>query len=131
MPLMRQRAEWLAHLPTTNSPDNLPAIGQKRAYKANQEGVAPRLPAPAGQQSIALALTLIDADDRWLTDRALDLVRTAKDHDAPTCSRLRSIPGIGHILALVLRYEIRDIRRFPRGQDLGSYGRLVTCAKES
>ena len=46
-------------------------------------------------------------------------------------SRLPSGPGIGKILRLVLRYAIHTIDRFPRGQDVGSYGRRVKCAKES
>jgi transposase len=41
------------------------------------------------------------------------------------------VPGIGKILSLVLRYEIHQIDRFPRGQDFASDGRLVKCAKES
>jgi transposase len=41
------------------------------------------------------------------------------------------VPGIGQILALVILYEIHDIRRFPRVQDFVSYCRLVKCAKES
>jgi transposase len=32
---------------------------------------------------------------------------------------------------LVLLYEIHDITRFPRVQDVVSYGRVVTCAKAS
>jgi transposase len=131
MPLMRQRAEWLAHIQQTNSQYNLPEIGKKLAYKANREGVATRFPDPAVQTSIDVDLTLIDAYDRLLTDRELDLVRTAKDHEAQTFYRLRSIPGIGNILALVLLYEIHDSRRFPRGQDFVSYGRLVKGAKAS
>jgi transposase len=131
MHLMRTRAEVLAHIHKTNSQYNLPEIGKKLAYQANREGVATRFPDPAVQQSIALALTLIDADDRLLTDLELALVRTAKEHDAQTFYRLRSIPGIGNILALILLYEIHDIRRFPRGQEFVSYGRLVTCAKAS
>ena len=43
MPLARQRAELLAHVQHTNSPDHLPAIGQKIADKANRDGVAERL----------------------------------------------------------------------------------------
>jgi transposase len=31
----------------------------------------------------------------------------------------------------VLLYDIHDIERFPRVQEFASYGRLVTCAKES
>ena len=44
---------------------------------------------------------------------------------------MQSVPGIGQILALVLFYEIQDLRRFPRVQDFVSYCRLVKCAKES
>jgi transposase len=131
IPCMRQRAELLAHSQNTNSPDNLPEIGTKLADKANREGVATRFPAPAVQTSIAVDLTLIDAYDRLLTDLELARVRTAKEHHAQTFYRLRSLPGIGKILALVRLYEIHDIRRFPRGQALVSYGRLVKCAKES
>lgn len=38
---------------------------------------------------------------------------------------LRSIPGIGEILAMTLLYEIDDIGRFPRVQNFLSYARLV------
>jgi Transposase IS116/IS110/IS902 family len=61
----------------------------------------------------------------------LHLTRTAKVHDVNAFYRLRSVPGIGKILALVLLYEIHDIHRFPRVQDFVSYCRLVKCAKES
>src|SRR2546430_1858458 len=38
---------------------------------------------------------------------------------------------MGKMLSRVLRDEIHDIERFPRVQAFASYGRLVTCAKES
>jgi len=47
----------------------------------------------------------------------LPLTQTAKVHDVNAFYRLRSVPGIGKILALVLLYEIHDIHRFPRVQD--------------
>jgi hypothetical protein len=37
------------------------------------------------------------------------LVRTAKQHDADAFHRLRSVPGIGKVLALTILYEIHDI----------------------
>jgi len=61
----------------------------------------------------------------------LHLTQTAKVHDVNAFYRLRSVPGIGKILALVLLYEIHDIHRFPRVQDFVSYCRLVKCAKQS
>jgi transposase len=131
MHLMRHRASLLAHIQNTNSQYNLPQLGKKLAYKANREGVAERFPDPAVQKSIEVDLTLIGAYDRLLTELELDIVNTAKAHEAQTFYRLRSIPGVGKILALVLLYEIHDIHRFPRVQEFVSYCRLVKCAKES
>jgi transposase len=93
--------------------------------------VAARFPEPVVQASLGVDLTLIDAYDRLLTALALDLISTAKAHDAQTCYRLCSIPGVGKTLALVLLYEIHDINRFPQVQAFASYGHLVKCAKES
>jgi len=131
MSLMRQRAALLTHVQQTNSQDNLPEIGKKIAYKANREGVAERFPDPAVQKSIAVDLALLGYYDRLLTELELCSVNTAKEHNAQVFYRLRSIPGVGKILALVLLYEIHDIQRFPRVQEFVSYCRLVKCAKES
>jgi transposase len=131
MHLMRHRAGLLAHIQNTNSQYNLPQIGKKLAYKANRGGVAERFSNPAVQKSIEVDLTLIGSYDRLLTELELEIVNTAKAHDAQTFYRLRSIPGVGKILALVLLYEIHDIARFPRVQEFVSYCRLVKCAKES
>ena len=131
MHLMRKRAELLAHIQNTNSQYNLPEIGKKIAYKANRDGVAERFSDPAVQKSLAVDLTLIGYDDPRLHDRELSVLKTAKQHDANTLYRLRTVPGIGEILSLVLLYEIHDIQRFPRVQDFVSYCRLVKCAKES
>jgi transposase len=131
MSLMRKRAELLTHVQQTNHQYNLPEIGKKIAYKANRDGVAERFPDPAVQKSIEVDLALITSYDCLLTNLELELVQTAKAHEAQTFSRLRSIPGVGKILALVLRYDIHDIHRFPRVQEFVSYCRLVKCAKES
>jgi hypothetical protein len=121
----------LAHIQNTHSQYNLPEIGTKIAYKANRDGIAERLPDPAVHKSIEVDLALIGSDDPLLTDLELPSVQTAKQHDAQTRSRLPSVPGIGKILSLVLLYEMHDIQRFPRVQDVVSSCRLVTCAKES
>jgi len=131
MHLGRKRAELLAHVHNTNSQYDLPEMGKKIAYKANRDGVAERFPEPAVHKSSEVDLALIDSYDQLLTDLALHIVHTAKQHDANTFYRLQSIPGVGNILALVMLYEIHDIRRFPRVQDFASDCRLVQCAKES
>jgi hypothetical protein len=129
--LMRKRAELLTHIQQTNSQYNLPEIGKKIAYKANRDGVAERFPDPAVQKSIEVDLALIGHYDQLLRDVELSILHTAKQHNAQTLYLLRTVPGIGEILSLVLLYEIHDITRFPRVQDVLSYCRLVTCTKES
>jgi hypothetical protein len=68
---MRKRAGRLAHLQHTNSQDNLSAIGQQLASKANRGGVAARVPDPAVQKRIAVDLARISHDTHRLT--ALEL----------------------------------------------------------
>ena len=130
-PLMRKRAELLAHVQKTTSPYNLPESGKKIAYQANRDGVAERFHEAAVQKTIAVDLARITDDDARLKDLELYILKTAKHHDAHTLYLLQTIPGIGKILSLVLLDEIHQIDRFPRVQDFASYGRLVKCSKES
>ena len=131
MPLARKRGELLAHVQHTNRQYNLPALGQKIAYKATRDGVAERFADPAVPKSIAVDLALITSYDALLRDVERTIVTTAKPHDAQTLSLLQTVPGIGKILSLVLLYAMHAIARFPRGQDCASSCRLVTCARES
>jgi transposase len=131
MYLMRKRAELLAHIQNTNSQYNLPEIGKKLAYKANRTGVAEHFPEPSVRKTVEVDLQLINEYDELLRELELYIVTTAKHHDVHTFYRLRSIPGVGKILALVLLYEIHDITRFPRVQEFVSYARLVKCPRES
>ena len=74
---------------------------------------------------------MIDHFDEQLRKLELQLSRTAKVDNPQDYYLLRGIPGIGKILALVLLYEIHDIRRFPKAGNFLSYARLVRCADES
>jgi hypothetical protein len=113
MPLLRKRAALLTHIQNTNSQDHLPTIGKNIADKANRTGVAERLTEPAVRKSIAVDLALIEHDDHLLSDLERYIVQRAKHHDANAFYRLRSSPGVGKMLALVLLYEIHEIHRFP------------------
>jgi transposase len=129
--LMRQRAERLSHIEITNAQYNLPLFDKKLTYRANRQGVAERFADPSVQISIEMDIDLIDVYDQLLREIELYLTRTAKVHDPQAYHLLRTIPGCGEILSLVLLYEIHVIQRFPRVQDLASYSRLVKCSHES
>jgi len=128
---MRQRAERLPHVQPTTHPDHRPAIGPKLADQATRDGRAERLPDPAVQQRSAVDRASLDDSARLLTPLARTRVQTAKAQAAQTCSRWRSLPGLGQCLARGLRDELHDSHRCPRVQECGAYGRRVTCAKES
>jgi len=129
--LVRKRAELLAHIQNTHHQYNLPEPPAKIVYKANREGVAERFPDPCARKSVEVDFALIAHYDDVLRELELHLTRRAKEHDPDAFHRLRSIPGVGKILALTLLYEIHDIARFPRVQDFVSYARLVKCERSS
>ena len=129
--LVRKRGELLAHIQNTRAQYNLPAFERRLAYPGNREGVVEHFPDPSVQKSIEVDVTLIDQYDALVNDLELTIVREAKRHDADAFHRLKSVPGIGKVLALTILYEIHDITRFDRVQEFASYARLIKCAKES
>jgi transposase len=72
---------------------------------------------------------MIDSFNQILKPLEWHIEKTARDHDYHTLYLLRSIPGVGQILALVILYEIHDVKRFPGVQDFSSYARLIRPAK--
>jgi len=129
--LVRKRGQLLAHIQMTAQQYNLPPLAKRIAYPANREGVAEHFPDRSVRRSVEVDLALLERYDDLLRDLELDLVRQAKQHDPQTFQLLRSIPGVGKVLALTILYEIHDVRRFDRVQEFASYARLVKCAKES
>ena len=130
---VRQRALLFAHIQNTNSQYNLPVFGKKLVYAANREelDVAKRFADPSVRLSIETDLALIDSFDERIAQLELYLERHAKVDDPNAFARLKSIPGVGKTLALVLLYEIHDITRFPNAGAFLSYCRLVRCKHES
>jgi len=127
----RKRSELLTHIQNTNSQYNLDQFEKKITYRSNRTGVSERFNDPHVHKSIEIDLELIAHYDDLLRKLEYFILRTAKQHDPNTIYRLRTVPGIGKILSLVILYEIHDINRFQRPQELASYARLVKCAKES
>jgi transposase len=133
MYLVHKRAEVIAHLVNTNSQYNLPPLGKKLIYAKNRRAldIPRRFADPSVRQSAALDVQLIDHLDQLISEVELFLERTVKVDDADGFYRLRSIPGVGKILSLVLLYEIHDIRRFAGEGQFLSYARLVRPRKTS
>jgi len=129
--LVRQRAELLAHVQNTNSQWNLPQFAKKLDRKSNRVDVAERFEDAAVRKSIEADCALLDRLGELIKALEAYIVRNVRVHDARTWYRLRSVPGIGKVLALVILYEIQDIARFASVGQFCSYARLVRGSKES
>ena len=131
--LVHQRASLIAHIQITNAQYNQPAFGKKLIYASNRRelAVAQCFANPHVHKSIAADLTVIDCLDVVIGDIELYLEKAVKVEDSQTYHQLRTIPGVGKILALTLLYEIHDIKRFETVGDFISYARLVRCSHES
>jgi len=128
---VRRRGNLLAHIQNTHHQYNLPTPQAKVAYKSNRPGVAEAFADLDVRKSLEIDFAMIERYDEVIGELELHLTRRAKQHDPQVFYRLRSIPGIGKVLALTILYEIHDIGRFPRVQDFLSYARLVKCEQNS
>ena len=133
MYLVHKRAETMAHLQNTNSQYNLPPFGKKidRASNRQELNIPARFADARVQKTMEVDLELLDHLDGQIKRLEWYLQKHAQAEDGNTLYLLRSIPGVGPILALVLLYEIHDIGRFEKVGQFLSYCRLVRPQHES
>ncbi len=129
--LVRMRADLLGHVQLTRHQYNLPAFHKRITYKTNREGISERFSDEVVQRNVSVDLEMIGSFDQQIRPLELYLVSQAKLHDQQAFYLLRSVPGIGKVLALTILYEVEDIRRFKRVQQFCSYARLVKGQKVS
>ena len=129
--LMRRRSELLAHIHMTYQQYNLDCPNRRLRYAGNREGLTDPFHDGSVKKMMAVDVAVIDRLDELISDLELFITRHAKVHDSQTFYLLRSVPGIGKVLALILMYEIHHIRRFASVGDFISYCRLVKCSHSS
>lgn len=79
--------------------------------------------------TLATSLELVDDLDRRIDACAADLRAMGADH--PDIELLRTIPGVGWILAYTIASEIGDIRRFSSPKKLTGYTGLCPFVRQS
>ncbi len=129
--VMRRRSEALAHIHMTYQQYNLQPPQTRIRYAGNREGLTDPFEDGSVKKMISVDVAVLDRYDQLIKDLELFLVRHAKVHEPQMFFLLRSVPGIGKVLALTLMYEIHNIRRFDRLGQFISYCRLVNCAHSS
>ena len=116
-------AQLTAHIVNTDSQYNLPPLTKKLCYAGNRsDDLAAAFPAclDAAEHPgrSAAHRRLRRTDRRGGTDRCS---RRPEIDNPVTLQLLRTIPGIGKILSLVMLYEIDQVSRFPEVGNFLSY----------
>jgi transposase len=91
---------------------------------SHPEGVEPGLLSALGTCQHAM-----DLFDEELVH--IDAMLDARTRDNAIIQRLRTIPGIGQLVAIHLYAAIDDIRRFPNSSSLSSYAGLVPSVRQT
>ncbi len=128
---MRFRSDLLAHVQNSNNQYNLPPLPGRADRRQDRPAIVEHFTNPVVQQMVELDLKVIDFIDQQLPALEHDLAMKAKAHDAGAYHLLRTVPGIGPIIALIIFFEVGDIKRFPTLGQFASYARLVKCSRES
>jgi len=128
---VRHRGQLLAHIQNTHHQYNRTAPGRSIAYRSNRGGVAEGFDDPSTTKSVEADVALIDHYDTVIRELELAVLQQARKHDRDNYERLKTVPGIGKVLALTILYEIHTIDRFTKVQEFASYSRLVKCQSSS
>lgn len=124
MYFVRVRSEVQAHIQLTNYQYNLPSFEKKIDRKKCRAD-------PVISKNVESDIATMDHFEELIKNLEAYILRHARGFDARTYYRLKTVPGIGKVLGLVLLFEIQDIKRFPTVGSFSSYCRLVKCPKES
>lgn len=83
------------------------------------------------EMMISLDLMFIEFLDPVIADLERHIRQKARYHSHLDYQILRSIPGVGEILSLIILYETHDIKRFKTVQRYSSYCGVVKCQRSS
>jgi transposase len=129
---VKNRAELSAHstcqvMAVGNAPLSIDVNSKARW----QEGIRSSFTNPVDSFTAESELFMIQSYDRIIEQMEQRLEKHARDYKQQDYRLLRTVPGIGKILALTILYEIIDIKRFPCVKDFISYSRLAAGTNES
>ena len=130
--MVRYSAQFKAHVSNTASQYNLPspAKGSLR-MPAGRAAMSAIFDDVSFQCNVLMGLNLVAYFDKEISQVEGFIEQQAKHHNTRDLKLLRTIHGVGRILALTILYEIGDVDRFNTVQQFASYARLVKCKAES
>ena len=130
--MVRYSAQFKAHVSNTATQYNQtpPGKGSLR-LPSGRLLMADAFNDSSVQRNVDMDLHLVDFFDKEISQVERFIENQAKQHNQRDLNLLKTIHGIGRILALTILYEVGDIHRFDTVQQFASYARLVKCKAES
>ncbi len=128
---VRRRAELLAHVQNTFTQYNVSTESGKGRDRILEGDVGSFFDDPSVGLMLDADVEVVKQLDETIAVLEAHVLKHAKVHDPARLQLLRTIPGVGKVLSLVMLYEIQDVDRFDNIGQFASYARLVACAKES
>ena len=114
MYFMHHQSELLSHIQNTNTQYNLQGFSKRIDRHSNRVGLPEHFPDPMVRKSIEADMELLDVYHGVLLQRERQVLQQARHHDPVLLGLLRTVPGIGKILALVMIYEIHSHPPLPQ-----------------
>jgi len=129
--LVRIRSEIQGHISITNYQYNLKPFEKNIVHKGNREGIADHFEKISVRLNVETDIAVMDGLHEQIRILENHIIKYAKGYDGRVLYRLKTVPGIGDILALTIMYEVLSIERFASVQQFCSYSCLVKCSNES
>jgi transposase len=130
--MMRERSALLAHISSAvqvYGQETLTTVEKRKSDR--QDAIPKRFSNDLLKLSMEVDLALAEKLDEQIARMEQAIVKHTKLTASAEFNLLKSAPGIGKILALIILYEVDDIKRFPTVGDFCNYSRLAPNTTES
>jgi transposase len=127
---VRRRAELLAHVQNTFTQYNVSTESGKGRDRILEGDVGSFFDDPSVGLMLDADVEVVKQLDETIAVLEAHVLKHAKVHDPARLQLLRTIPGVGKVLSLVMLYEIQDVDRFDNIGQFASYARLVVRGSE-
>ncbi len=128
---VRQCAQLKTHTKILNHQYNLPPINGNLKNHSTRETVLLPFEDSSARRSAQANIDTIAFYHKQISSLEFYIKKNAKLDDYQSFMLLKSIKGIGDVLAMTILYEIHTITRFSSVQKFASYCRLIKCKAES
>ena len=123
---VRQRAQLLGHMSSSVQVYGQEPLTVKEKRKSDRkENITKRFSDATVQYAMAVDADLADYYDKIIKNVEKEILNKTRLLFSSTFNLLRTAPGIGEIIALIILYETDKINRFSTVKDFCSYSMLI------